>query len=280
MENITRTAIGSLLQTYLLMGLNYRYTEKTTLNEKFDIQSGVIPAAGINPALRYFTIGNGGHRMAVGADSIAIPDPIQHRTTDCALFNHLPLVLREPTQDLTAVERAKYALRREETHQNRRYIAYYAKRLTTDNVVPAMEYHTVTSGGGDQVAPWVPDSSNLNPTPPQLSSEGVNVISGDYVSITAKVNLVLTAQDAAELLNVARVIYDDERLAIISEIGLCSGVDKPVTTGTLTYNEAIGVQVCAHYSSIYPMKYNQNGIDLILDIGATEPLFALQASTS
>lgn len=279
MENITRTAIGSLLQTYQLLGLNYRYVEKTTLNEKFEIQAGVIPAAGVNPSLRYYAIGNGGHRITTGADGIGLPDPIQHRTTDCALFNHLPFVLREPTNDLTAADRAKYALRREETYQNKRWIAYYLKRLDVSAVVPAMEYHAVTSSG-EQVAPWVPDSSNLSPTPPVLNSEGVNVVTGDYVAITAKTTLSLTAQDATELLNVAKVIYDDDRYAIISEIGLCSGVDKPVTVGQLTYSEAIGVQVVAHYGAIYPMKYNQNGVDLLLDIGATEPLFALQQSAS
>lgn len=284
MENITRTVYGSYLQTNMYLGLDHRIIPNTTLNEKFDIQSGVLPPAGQNPAVRYYAIGNGGHRMAVGADGIPYPEPIQHRATDAALFNHLPFVLRDPTNDLTPTERARYALRKEETYQGRRWIAYYLKRMVLDSVVPGMEYTTVNSGVPTTV-PFTPDSSHLSPVPPQLNPNGVNVVTGDYVSSTAKVDLKLTAAEVAEILNVAKVIYDDERYAIVSEIALCSGVNKPVPvpgpgSATFNFNEAIGVQVCSHFAAFYPMKYNLNGVDLLLDVGATEPMFALQSGSS
>ena len=45
MKIITRTIYGSQLQTSKLMGIPHVFAPNTTLNEKFDIQSGVYPAA-------------------------------------------------------------------------------------------------------------------------------------------------------------------------------------------------------------------------------------------
>lgn len=282
MEIITRTAYGSYLQTNMLLGLNHKVLPSTTLNEKFNIQSGILPPNSATPVLRYYAIGNGGHSMATGPGGVQYPKGLQHKATDAAAFNHLPFVLREPTSDLTQQERANYGLRREEVHQGATYVAYYLKRIPMAGVVPQMEYHVVKDGA-DTPSPFVPDSSNLNPIPSQLANTGVNVVSGDYVSTTARVPLTMSAWDAAEFLNVARVIYDTDDLAIVSEIELCSAVDKvvPVTVNgaTTNFNEAVGVQVCSHFACFFPMKYNNNGVELLLDIGATEPLFALDPVT-
>lgn len=278
MELITRTIYGSYLQTNMLLGLNHQIKANTTLNERFNIQSGVLPPNAQTPVLRYYSIGNGGHTMGTGAGGVQYPKGLQHKATDACTFNPLPFVLREPTNDLTVTEKANYGLRREEIHQGKTWIAYYLKRMPMQGVVPVMEYHTVEAGQ-DTASPFVPDTSNLNPVPTALDSSGVNVVSGDYVSTTAKVSLALSAWDAAEFLNVANVIYDTDDLAIISEIALCSAVDKVVQVTsngvTFNFNEAVGVQVASHFSCFFPMKYNNNGVELILDVGATEPLFAL-----
>lgn len=279
MENTTRTVYGSYLQTCILMKLPFIMKENTTLNEKFGIQAGIAPGSADVPGMRYFGVGNGGHKMSVGAGGIAIPEIVQHKGTDAALYNHLPFVLREETNDLDATARANYGLRRIETHGNKRYVAYYLKRLGLSTVVPAMEYTTVRDGASTVTA-FVPDSSNLNPTPPTLSSSGVNVVSGDYVAATAKVEIALSASDVEELLNVAKVIYDDEAYAIISEVSLVSGVDKVVSSPAvgntvINFNEVIAAQVVSHVNAFHPMKYANGGTSMLLDIGNSEALFNL-----
>ncbi len=280
MENITRTIYGAQLQTCLLMGLPLVIKTNSTLNERFGIQNGVLPPEGTLPTMRYFCIGNGGHTFSVGANGRTKPEPIQHRGTDAGLFSPIPFVLRETNNDLDSIQRAKYALRRTETHQGRQWFAYYLKRIDMTNVAAGMELITVVEGVST-ITNFVPDTSNLNPVPPAIVPDGVNVVSGDYVSATAKLTIAFSPSDVTELMNVAAVIYDDPEYAIISELGLCSGVDKNVQSpafggSTINHNEAIAVQIVSHVNTFQPMAYTNNGTELLLDVGATEPLFVLQ----
>ena len=281
MEQITRTIYGSYLQTCLLLNRPFSMKANSTLNEKFSILSGIFPDVSEAPRMKYWAIGNGGHRLSVGADGTAIPEPIQHRATDAACFHHLPFVLREPSADLPSTERIKYGMRREETHNGVRYIAYYLRRMKLSGVTPAMEYKTVVAGTVT-ATPFVPDSSNLSPQPPILSPSGVGVVTGDQTTASAKVSLLLTPADVEELLNVAEILYANTGYAIISEIALVSGVDKmtqspSVGSTTIQFNDVIAAQVATHISTFFPLKYANNGVEMILEVGASEPLFALTA---
>lgn len=286
MESATRTVYSSYIQTCLLLGLPPTYPANTTLNQKFGILQDVLPAQTDRPRLGYYGIGNRGHQMVVGgndsgATGIYKPEPVQHRATDAALYGHLPFVLRPLTNDLTSIERARYAMRREEIHNGSTYAAYYLRRLDTTNVTPMMETKVITDGQANTV-PFIPNSSCLNPTPPNIASTGVNVTGGEYVSASAKLSLSLTPDDAAELLNVARILYNDEGYAIISEIGLCTGVDKVIQVtgsqgGTFNFNEVIGAQIATHIPAMVSVGYNNQGTEITLAVGATEPLFALSA---
>lgn len=279
MENITRTVFGSYLQTCMLMGLPFSVMPNTTLNEKFGIQAGVLPDITVIPNMRYYAIGNKGHQLSVGANGLTKSDPVQHRATDAACYNHLPFVLRTMDNDLAPADRANYGLRRQEVHGGLQYIAYYLKRIDLSTSVPGMERVSVADGVSTTSA-FVADTSNLNPTPPDLSSSGVNVVTGDYVAASSKLPLVLSADDTAELLDVARILYDDENYAIISEIALVSGVDKVVPSPalggtTINFNEVIAAQVVTHINTLFAVKYNNDGNQLLLDVGATEPLLKL-----
>ncbi len=281
MESVTRTVYSSYIQTCLLLGIPPVYPANSTLNEKFGIQSGTLPTANDRPTLGYYGIGNRGHQIVVGAEGIPKPEPVQHRATDAALYGHIPFVLRPVMDDLTSVERARYALRREEVHNGETYVAYYLRRLDKSNVTPIMNYKVIADNQ-ESTAPFVPNSSNLNPTPPNIASTGVNVIGGEYVSASALLSLSLTESDATELINVAKVLYDDEYASIISEICFCTGVDKIVQVtgsqgGTFNFNEAIGVQIASHIPAMIPMKFSNTGTSITLSVGATEPLFLLNS---
>lgn len=278
MENVTRTCYGAALQTSLLLGIPLVIPANSTLNEKLNIQAGVMFANNELPKMKYMSIGNGGHALTVGANGRPKITSTQHRTTDASLYTPLPFVLRQVNDDLSPLQRANYALRRVEDHDGVPYIAYYLKRLDYTNVTTSMQYTTVLDNVTTSTT-FTPNNSNLNPVVPELSSTGVNVTTGDYVSVTAKFPFSLTAADVTEFENVCQIIYGDTGYDVISEMALCSAVDKIVSSDignnglTFNYNEVIAAQVVAFISGGYIMSFANNGLNIDLDIGAVEPLF-------
>lgn len=277
MELNTRTVYSAYLQTCLLSQLPFVVKPYSTLNERFAIQDGILPIAGQMPRLGYMGIGNGGHRIIAGANGKYKPEPIQHLATDACAYDPMPFILRLPTEDLTPVERVNYALRKEVIYDGTTYIAYYLRRIDFSGVLTSMEYRTIQDDGGTVVTPFVPDNSNLFPVPQPLSSTGTNLISGEYVSASAKTTINMSPWEAEELLNVARIMWGDEDYAIISEIQLVTGVDKTINvtgaTGSFVFNEVIAAQVASHIAAFYAVRFSRNGIELYLDIGASEPLW-------
>jgi hypothetical protein len=275
MENIVRTVYGSALQTALLLGRPTVILPNTTLNEKLNIQATTAIGLTDRPKMQYITIGNGGHRTISGPNGITKPEPVQHRSTDAALYNHLPFVLRKLNNDLSAVEKAKYGLRRVEVHDGESYYAYYLKRQDLNETVIGLLYNTVVDGVTTS-REFLPTASNLNPTPPDLTQPGVNVTTGDYVTAVAKAPFVMTENEAEEFLNVATVIYGDPGYAIISEMATCSGVDKLVSVeGGGSFNEVIGCQIVSFINTFFALSFSNGGISVELEVGATEPLFVL-----
>lgn len=279
MENITRTVYGSALQSALYLNLPVPIKPNSTLNEKFGIQAGVLPTIDNPPRARYYAIGNGGHKFTVGADGIPKPEPIQHRATDAAAFNHIPFVMRLPANDLSTADRLKYGLRRIEVWQGQQYVCYYLKRIDFTGVTVDMQLHTVVNGQ-ETVTEFVPTADNLNPQPPVLSSTGVNLTDGNYVAADARIDLSLTAADCAELINVANIIYQDARAAIVSEAMIVSGVDQAVQVSgsgnsSFSFLEVIAAQVTSFVNTFIPVNFLNNGADILLDVGATEPLLNL-----
>lgn len=275
MENVTRTIYAAYLQTVQLLKLPFVLTPKTTLNEALNILATTEPQSTDMPIMKYLAIGNGGHTMKMGANGVSIPEPIQHRPSDANLFNQLPFVLRTAANDLTISQQANYALRTTVTYNGTSYIAYYLKRIDLSAVSATMNYNAVASGVTTTTS-FVPNTTNLNPTPPALNSSGVNIVTGDYLTASALLSIPLTSFDVSELLNVANIIYGSPDYAIISEMALVSGIDKviSVVNGSTTYNfnEVFAAQVATFFSSFHSMQFSTSGLTLSFDVGATEPM--------
>lgn len=281
MENISRTCWGGLLQTCTWLRRPYAFIPNTTLNEKLGIRDADRIPANEYPYMGYFAIGNGGHKLSLSADGILGTDPLDQLATNGSPFKIMPFVLREQSDDLPQSERSRYALRREEEHGGLRYYAYYLKRIDLSNVNPSLET-LVINGGVKSVSPYVPDSSVLEPVPQELSPTGVNTVDGSYISVTAKTPVDFTADDMDELRNMAKIIFGDEKYAIVSEIAMCQGFDKMVDSpapgnATIPFNEAICVQVASFVPAYVVAKFSKTGFDMLLDAGTTEPLFKTQA---
>lgn len=277
MEHVTRTIYGSYLQTCLKLKVEHVISPFTTLNEKLGIQSGVVPPPGVYPTVGYYVWGNKGHQGQIGADGIPLVIAAQHRATDAALFNQLPFVLREVNNDLTSIERAKYGLRRVEVRGGISYVAYYLKRIDKTNVVAEMQYRSNTNGT-ITTTPFVPTADNLSPTPVVIPEGGVTTLTGDYAIVSAQTDISLTAWEVAEMLNVAEIIYGDSNYAIISELGICSGVDKVITVtptvgAPFNFNEVIAVQISTHIAVMNVLTSSNEGVTRLLDFGTNDPLF-------
>lgn len=279
MRNVTRTVFGAAMQTAQYLGKPYLVQENSTLNEKFGVQANAAPGENERHAVQYFAIGNGGHRAITGADGIAYTTPNNHAATDAACFNHIPFVLREVSNDLSVEQRGQYALRRLETHNGTQYVAYYAKRLTLDNVNVNLQ-KTQIDGNNQTTTPFVPTAGNLSPTPvgEDAGTDNVIVASGEYVSGSAVVTINFNQADVDELREVARILYGDEKYAVISEVALVGGVDRTTTgpgpgTTSINYLEAIATQITTFISTYYQLNMQNNGFTFTADVGITEPLF-------
>lgn len=278
MKIITRTLWGSSLQSSLLLGKQHTIVDNTTLNEKFKVQAGIKPASGKNPILQYIAIGDAGHLNRVNADNKPYTSPVNHRPTDAACFHHIPFVMREIDNDLSVTERARYGMRVVDKYNGRTYVWYYLKRVNLDNLVTEL-IHTSVVNDVPTLIPYVPTTANLNPTIPDMPNDGVITTSGNYVSCSTLIPLLFSENDVAELVNVAKILYDNEYMSIISEIALCSGVDlQTIGAGPgntqISYLEAIAVQVATFITAYYAMSFTNKGFDFEVEIGATEPMLS------
>lgn len=279
MELITRSVYGAYLQTCQYLRLPFVMAANSTLNEKFNIQPGIAPDSNVYPAARYFAIGIGGHSYSVGAGGLTKPTSYQHQADDGGMFRQIPFVLRALANDIDSVERAKYGLRRIETHGGQQYAAYYLRRIDFSGISVGMEKVSVVNNVSNVTA-FTPNNSNLNPTPTIIASDEVTTVSGNYVAATAKLTIGLTQDEIDEVLAAVTILHGDPAFAVISEIALVTGVDKTVSSPalgntTITFNEVIAAQISATVNANWPLQYANQGVSMILDCGATEPLFAL-----
>lgn len=275
MRIINRTIYGSALQTSLLFNIPLVIPENTTLNKKFGILENFNLAEGELPKVQYFCIGNRGHKVVSGADDIPYTMPIQHKASDAALYGHLPFVLRELDNDLSIGEREKYALRKIETVEGVDYYAYYLKRIDMSEVTQKLE-NLVINNGTSTYSDFIPTESVLSPEPTELPNDTVITGDGVYLNVSALIDVFFSEQDVNEFVNVSEIMLGSADKAIISEIGLCSGVDSVTSggspTGPINYREAVAVQIASFITGYYSLGYSNQGFELQIEAGATEPL--------
>lgn len=282
MQITTRTIYGSTLQTNLLLGLPNTVVANTTLNELWNIHHTQAPSANERQKMEFYCMGNGGHRVLTHADGTPYISPINHRASDAGLYKFLPFVLRPVNEDLTPTEREPYGMRTPVNINGTVYWAYYLKRINLTNVTPEMK-KTVVVNGVSTTTPFIPDNSNLTPTPPEIPNTGVVSTNGEYLSVTATVNVSFDLFDVTELINVVNILYDNENMAAISEIGLVAAVRKSVSLLDTNkqpvpgnYNEAIAAQIINHITAYYPVTFSNDGFDIRIELGATEPMLGPQ----
>jgi hypothetical protein len=280
MEIFRRTLYGGGAQVAQLLQIPLPILVNSTLNERLGIQQAATLGPTERPALRYFTLGIGGHGATTGVGNLPLIQSLQHSSSHSGHYRQLPFVMRTVGNDITAIERERYALRRIETIGGVDYIVYYARRIDTSGAQIKFQRRTVV-GSVTTVEDFVPSAADLNPDPPDLSNGGVNTTDGVFLIASCKLEIVLDSFDITEILNAAIILYNSEDYAFVSEIGLVTGVDRMVPTndgagGSFSFNEAVCAQIFTHVNAMQPLKSQRDGLTLTYDVGTNEPLFALQ----
>lgn len=277
----TRTLAGSLLQTVKWANLQFEMMTNSTLNERFNVQSGVAPDAGDIPAMRYLVIGNLGHTFVVGKSKSQVPVTLPHGTNDAACYNHIPFAIRDVGDDFTAERRKRYCLRVIETIDNKERIVYYGRRIDTSLTKASVNVVT-TKDGEVTSSPYTYSTDDLKPKPPSYSTSGQTVGSDVSYMATAVFKIELDADDIAEIINANSILEGQLLPACISEIGLCTGVDKtvalPETSGS--YSEVIACQVNLFVGTFHAVGYASDGLTLTIDAGTGEPKMADGTNTN
>lgn len=235
-----------------------------------------------NVFVRYLAIGNRGHFAVNNGEDFKNYDKL---ATMNGLYGMIPWVVRPANNDLSQSERARYRLRKTMLIAGQLYAAYY---LLVIDFGAAIEQNTVTTvnGGIENTYTHVPSQSDLTPTP------FVAPISPDNDGSFASSSLIVTIDLTQELQNVrdaCALVYGDENKAIISEMAVCSGVDKPVTiaysdsttpaissvpAGAAT--EAVAVQIVSHIVDCFYVLRTFNTLSITIDVGGSEPLYGTQ----
>lgn len=296
------TIYGNALATAVQLNIPYEVLPYTTLNEAiFDpiivpFQPSVSTVGSevfddYDPDIDvksftsdFFMIGNGGHTIVAGpVGGIPITNPIAHRATDSGLYKIIPFIVRPVTNDLTALERQRYYLRKVIDVSGTLYAAYFGRVIDVSSASPDMSLVTDVNGT-PVITSFIPTINNLRPTPPIAGSQP----SGNYADVSTTVSIEFTANDVTELKQACLLLYGDENYAIVSEIALGQGVRKTVTaryptSGTQTptaiatgFYEVASAQVACHYVTFYPVSYTNQGFDLTFDLAASEPLYGIE----
>lgn len=303
MRSITRTGASMSMMISMAYGLPYEMEPNSTINESLDDPT-VVPfqptpktlgmsfadpynyvTDSANLRVQYLVIGNGGHGFIDDADGIPYTTTYPHKATDAGLFKMIPFVVRPVTDDLPAAVAANYRIRKTLLISGVLYAAYYARKLNLNSTVLEKVIET-DANGVKTTTPFAPTVNDLKPT-----RGGINgTADGSYLKVYGTFELSFTELECRWLREACALVYGNENKAIISEIAICHGVDKPIktryaTSGTQnpiavtnsTVNEAVGVQLAVIESTHYPLVFDNGGFSETINIGSGEPLFGVRS---
>ena len=267
--NSQRTIYGLEVMSDALIGRTYTPRIGTTLNEKFNVATDILPGTDTAHGIKYLAIGTGGDPV------INIPGLYtysQHSPLDASLFQQIPYLAREVNNDIPMAERAKYRLRTTEVHNGISYYMYYLKRLDSTDIYT--NTYNVSSGvnGLANLTQFstVNNSSYLNPVPRSPGSP--NGSSGNYISKMTKINFSLSPTELDEINIVMDILYGSNNKRTITEIGICGGLDVDIN-GEL---ESIHTQIYYHVGVDIDTRLSYDplvGYKRSIEIGGSEPLY-------
>lgn len=269
--NSQRTLYNVDLYLNIMLRKDYKVIPNTSLNEKFDILSRVTVPSGVYPTLKYWAIGTGGNNVIENTTGFSYSE---HTPLDGALFNHVPFIMRPVTDDLSALEKANYRMRKVEIINDIEYACYYLKIIPNVNLTSDF-YKIVTrqmpDGHKDSMLYLVDmnDPAILNPTPRDRRVDIETIDSTIALTKLAKLEFNLSEVELEEL----KKVYELRKIerGQITELAACTGIDND----SLGYTEATCTQVAFFFGVDLDLTVdinNKGEINKVLEIGGGEGL--------
>ena len=176
--------------------------------------------------IQYVAFGSGAHRNGTDATNgrpIRFIDP--HNGRDTGFYEIVPIVVRPVDNDLTSDQRENYRGRKVLTINNETRICYFFRRIDLSNNTITQSIVTRSQGNNTSI-PYKPTQNDLMPKKNRVADK-VNTAS--YIHTTMLVDLGFDETEAGWFQEAMLFWYGSSDSAIISEIALCCGVDKPIT---------------------------------------------------
>lgn len=305
--NLTRTIYGAGVQTALMLGTSHRVHENSTINEALNMATVVpfqptVATRGMQIARPYdpaidtrslkmavVVIGNRGHITTVEPDEATTFTAKERDARSSGLSGIIPFIVRRIDNDLSINDRKKYRLRKTLEIGGELYAAYYGRVFDLSNL--SLEYIISTINSG------IKNTTTLTPTAADLKPTGTAITGsteGSYARVSAISPLSFTAEEIYELKNACNILWNKENLAMISEIGFCTAVDKPVyrtypNSGDQQYVEVPNSPIMESVAcqpaivlNIEPITAGSlnSGMSITTDVGISEPLFSKKIGQS
>lgn len=274
-KKIQQAATTSRLMVAKHLGLPYTLLPNSTVNERLEIEQNAELNDGEYPNICCVVFGIKGHvtenSSAMGTTS---PKSRRHRPRDTALREHIPAAMRLLNDDFNEVERKRYGLREIVEHEGETHVIYWAYRIDLTSVNIEDVILRMRDGELESEDSFSYSSSDLRPSIPEINVDLNDALTdGDAIRSAALTKIVLNAADLTEIINVFKILYGDDDLALISEWGYCTGVDRivqvPGANGeNIAFNEIIGCQVSTFVSQFTKIESNEDIIDLSMDFGS------------
>jgi len=284
MNKHQQTVYGIETLIYTLLGITPIIDEYTTMNERLSIQPDARPTSGERVKFGVMVAGNQGHSVTVGTNGIPLIGANDHTATDASLYGPLPFAARTVDDDLTAAQRELYCLRKIETLEGINHYVYYGLRIPidTDTVSVSKVKITRIDETTTQEDAFIPSNANLYPEIPDLSDEETVTASNVSIKVMANVQVTLTEAIITEFIEAVKLKFGgDERYGVMSEFGLCTGVDRILevdgTDGVINFNESIATQIYAFAMEHKALYYNTQELEIVFDIGNQIPLYATES---
>ena len=262
MQTIIPTIYSYYLQKCLYQNYTFELIRNTTLNEYLSILPSTIIPSNTFPHLEYFCIGTGGHQHS--EDQLGYPKtvPKYHKPHHANLYELIPFVLRPSKSDLSNEEKQRFALRKKIMINDKEYIAYYLRRLdkALDSRIEfeLLEYNDLEL----KTETFTPDYGVLTPLE-------MDALKKDFIQVSSTIHITFTKEDLDELINVGKILFNNPYKMVISEIGLCSGIDYPLED---EFKEVIATQINAFVSGYYPIMEYDFGIEIPIETALTEAI--------
>lgn len=244
LEYAKETLLGMTRAIEQRFGCTPRHDISTTLNNKFGVFPTRLPVH--EPQVKYFCWGVGGRIN----DTSTLSSAQYVAGTNMAPYAIRPFRAVPFEQDLTAIERANYAMRQVTTINGTPYCLYYLKKI--DFSQSQVQYIRTDPNSGI-LTTYELDYTNLSPVPPIADSNGVLTDVADSVSVVLPGTCTITGEEVFESMSVMDA--GDTRYSVVSEMGFVSASTESVqaldNAGVqFSYDEAILAQMVDQYNWI------------------------------